>query len=191
MLDVGANFGQNLFALRETAASAGCDAKTRPELFQLDQAGRPLAVAGVPPDYFAADGQLWGNPLYAWERHAADGFAWWKARVHHDLELFDAIRIDGGADAGRRRWRTRACRPAAEGGRGRETPRSSSGRGACPPPRRPLPPPAPPPSRIPPDNVVLEYSPGVYEARGRWAEADAWPGILVGLRRLPRLRCCN
>ena len=72
----------------------GCDAKTRPELFQLDAAGRPLAVAGVPPDYFAADGQLWGNPLYAWERHAADGFAWWKARVHHDLELFDAIRID-------------------------------------------------------------------------------------------------
>ena len=72
----------------------GCDAKTRPELFQLDEAGRPLAVAGVPPDYFAAVGQLWGNPLYAWERHAADGFAWWKTRVHHDLELFDAIRID-------------------------------------------------------------------------------------------------
>ena len=72
----------------------GCDAKTRPELFQLDAAGRPLAVAGVPPDYFAADGQLWGNPLYDWDRHAADGFAWWKARVHHDLELFDAIRID-------------------------------------------------------------------------------------------------
>jgi len=75
-------------------AADGCDAKTRPELFQLDEVGRPLAVAGVPPDYFAADGQLWGNPLYAWERHAADGFAWWKARVHHDLELFDAIRID-------------------------------------------------------------------------------------------------
>ena len=72
----------------------GCDAKMRPELFQLDEAGRPTAVAGVPPDYFAADGQLWGNPLYAWDRHAADGFAWWKARVHHDLELFDAIRID-------------------------------------------------------------------------------------------------
>ena len=72
----------------------GCDAKTRPELFQLDAQGRPVAVAGVPPDYFAADGQLWGNPLYAWERHAADGFTWWKARVHHDLELFDAIRID-------------------------------------------------------------------------------------------------
>jgi len=76
------------------ASPDGCDAKTRPELFQLDAQGRPTAVAGVPPDYFAADGQLWGNPLYAWERHAADGFAWWRARVRHDLELFDAIRID-------------------------------------------------------------------------------------------------
>jgi len=72
----------------------GCDAKTRPELFQLDAQGRPTFVAGVPPDYFAADGQLWGNPLYDWERHAADGFAWWRARVRHDLGLFDAIRID-------------------------------------------------------------------------------------------------
>ena len=72
----------------------GCDARMRPELFQLDAAGRPTAVAGVPPDYFAADGQLWGNPLYDWPRHAADRFAWWRARVRHDLELFDAIRID-------------------------------------------------------------------------------------------------
>ena len=75
-------------------SSDGCDAKFRPELFQLDAAGRPTAVAGVPPDYFAEDGQLWGNPLYRWDHHAADGFAWWKARVRHDLELFDAIRID-------------------------------------------------------------------------------------------------
>jgi 4-alpha-glucanotransferase len=75
-------------------AADGCDARHRPELFQLDAAGRPTAVAGVPPDYFAADGQLWGNPLYAWERHAADGFAWWRSRVHHDLGRFDAIRID-------------------------------------------------------------------------------------------------
>ena len=75
-------------------SSDGCDAKFSPHLFQLDAAGRPTAVAGVPPDYFAEDGQLWGNPLYRWERHAADDFAWWKSRVHHDLELFDAIRID-------------------------------------------------------------------------------------------------
>ena len=87
--------GVRLFGDEPIYVSAdGCDAKFRPELFQLDAAGRPTAVAGVPPDYFAADGQLWGNPLYAWERHAADGFAWWKARVRHDLGLFDAIRID-------------------------------------------------------------------------------------------------
>jgi 4-alpha-glucanotransferase len=87
--------GVRLFGDEPIYVSAdGCDAKFRPALFQLDAAGRPTAVAGVPPDYFAADGQLWGNPLYAWERHAADGFAWWKARVRHDLGLFDAIRID-------------------------------------------------------------------------------------------------
>ena len=87
--------GVRLFGDEPIYVSAdGCDAKFRPELFLLDAAGRPTAVAGVPPDYFAADGQLWGNPLYAWERHAADGFAWWRARVRHDLGLFDAIRID-------------------------------------------------------------------------------------------------
>ena len=87
--------GVRLFGDEPIYVSAdGCDAKFRPELFQLDGAGRPTAVAGVPPDYFAADGQLWGNPLYDWDRHAADGFAWWRARVRHDLGLFDAIRID-------------------------------------------------------------------------------------------------
>ena len=87
--------GVRLFGDEPIYVSAdGCDAKFRPELFQLDAAGRPTAVAGVPPDYFAADGQLWGNPLYDWDRHAADGFAWWRARVRHDLGLFDAIRID-------------------------------------------------------------------------------------------------
>jgi 4-alpha-glucanotransferase len=72
----------------------GCDVGAHPGLFQLDAQGRPTAVAGVPPDYFAEDGQLWGNPLYDWTAHAADGFAWWRARVHHDLRLFDAVRID-------------------------------------------------------------------------------------------------
>ena len=87
--------GVQLFGDEPIYVSAdGCDAKFRPELFQLDAAGRPTVVAGVPPDYFAADGQLWGNPLYDWGRHAADGFAWWKGRIHHDLGLFDAIRID-------------------------------------------------------------------------------------------------
>ena len=71
------------------------DVKAHPEEFQLDpQTGEPLAVAGVPPDYFAADGQLWGNPLYDWEAMRRNGYRWWKARVRHQLRLFDGIRID-------------------------------------------------------------------------------------------------
>ena len=72
----------------------GCDRWAHPELFQLNEEGKPAFVAGVPPDYFSEDGQLWGNPLYDWQRHAADGFQWWRARVHHDLNLFEAVRID-------------------------------------------------------------------------------------------------
>ncbi|CAI8279451.1 MAG: 4-alpha-glucanotransferase [Opitutia bacterium UBA7350] len=63
-------------------------------LFQLKANGQPLAVAGVPPDYFAVDGQLWGNPLYAWEEHAANGFAWWLERLQANLKLYDYLRID-------------------------------------------------------------------------------------------------
>jgi 4-alpha-glucanotransferase len=63
-------------------------------LFQLDEAGKPLAVAGVPPDYFSKTGQLWGNPLYDWERLAADGYGWWRARLQNDLWLYDLVRID-------------------------------------------------------------------------------------------------
>ena len=64
------------------------------ELFELDAAGRPLAVAGVPPDYFAPQGQLWGNPLYRWEAHRRSGFAWWLGRLRAQFELFDLVRID-------------------------------------------------------------------------------------------------
>ncbi len=64
------------------------------ELFQLDERLRPTAVAGVPPDYFCADGQLWGNPLYDWKRMKADGYAWWCERMSFMLELFDGVRID-------------------------------------------------------------------------------------------------
>jgi 4-alpha-glucanotransferase len=64
------------------------------EQFQLDAAGRPVAVAGVPPDYFSADGQLWGNPLYDWDRMQRDGFAFWRERVRHLLGRFDLLRID-------------------------------------------------------------------------------------------------
>lgn len=62
--------------------------------FQLGADGRPLALAGVPPDYFAADGQLWGNPLYDWTAMAADGYAFWRARVRRALARFDLLRLD-------------------------------------------------------------------------------------------------
>ena len=64
------------------------------ELFQLDAAGQMKAVAGCPPDYFAKDGQLWGNPLYDWKRMKEDGYAWWRARMAFMMELFDGVRID-------------------------------------------------------------------------------------------------
>ncbi|TQV65053.1 MAG: 4-alpha-glucanotransferase [Halothiobacillaceae bacterium] len=66
----------------------------RPDLFTVDEHGHAYEVAGVPPDYFSATGQRWGNPLYRWERHEADGFAWWKARFATQLKLFDLVRID-------------------------------------------------------------------------------------------------
>ncbi len=62
--------------------------------FRVDESGRPEAVAGVPPDYFSADGQVWGNPLYAWDRLAADGFRWWVARLRCQLRRFDLLRLD-------------------------------------------------------------------------------------------------
>src|SRR6185503_3095554 len=63
-------------------------------LFAVDASGHPLAVAGVPPDYFNADGQLWGNPLYDWTALEQSGFAWWKARIRAMLAFFDFIRLD-------------------------------------------------------------------------------------------------
>lgn len=63
-------------------------------LFQLDTKGYPLAVAGVPPDYFSATGQLWGNPLYDWEAHEREGFAWWISRIRCQLSNLDILRID-------------------------------------------------------------------------------------------------
>lgn len=66
----------------------------RPEIFKLDKNLKPTHVAGVPPDYFSANGQLWGNPLYDWEALEAEGYAWWINRVRHAAELYDVIRID-------------------------------------------------------------------------------------------------
>ena len=64
------------------------------ENFLLDAQGLPSATAGVPPDYFSADGQMWGNPLYDWPRMRDDGFSWWDARTRTQLERFDLLRID-------------------------------------------------------------------------------------------------
>lgn len=76
-------------------AADSADVWANPELFELDPStGRPVAVAGVPPDYFSEDGQLWGNPLYVWARHATDNYAWWKARLRASFDLYDVVRID-------------------------------------------------------------------------------------------------
>ena len=65
-----------------------------PELFQVDQRGEIRKVAGVPPDGFSADGQLWGNPLYDWDFHKKEGYAWWIRRIAKCRELYDVIRLD-------------------------------------------------------------------------------------------------
>ena len=65
-----------------------------PELFQLDGDLDPTGVAGVPPDAFTADGQLWGNPLYNWERMAQDGYSWWINRLAAAGKLYDVVRMD-------------------------------------------------------------------------------------------------
>jgi 4-alpha-glucanotransferase len=70
------------------------DVWLHPELFKLDPDGLPTVVAGVPPDYFSATGQMWGNPVYRWEAHAKEGFAWWAARVGAALALCDLLRLD-------------------------------------------------------------------------------------------------
>jgi 4-alpha-glucanotransferase len=70
------------------------DVWSHQELFELDENGRPVFVAGVPPDYFSATGQLWGNPQYHWKIHELTGYAWWIARLGHALQLADMVRID-------------------------------------------------------------------------------------------------
>jgi 4-alpha-glucanotransferase len=64
------------------------------DLFHLDAQGAPTRVAGVPPDYFSATGQLWGNPLYRWDRLRQTGYAWWIERLKHGLALHDELRLD-------------------------------------------------------------------------------------------------
>jgi 4-alpha-glucanotransferase len=79
-----------IFVARDSA-----DVWSNPSLFQIDQmTGQPIFVAGVPPDYFSADGQLWGNPLYAWDAHAVDGYRWWLSRLRTNFQVCDVLRID-------------------------------------------------------------------------------------------------
>ncbi|MCU6760959.1 4-alpha-glucanotransferase [uncultured Roseburia sp.] len=75
-------------------SSDSADVWADPELFVLDEDLNPTEVAGCPPDAFTEDGQLWGNPLFRWDKMEQDGFAWWTKRVRHLSELFDIVRID-------------------------------------------------------------------------------------------------
>jgi len=102
-------FARQLAALRAEAARRGiallgdlpiyvaadaADVWAHPDLFELDDEGRPALVAGVPPDYFSADGQLWGNPLYRWPVLAESGYAWWIDRIRANLAQVDLLRLD-------------------------------------------------------------------------------------------------
>ena len=103
------------------AAHDSADVWAAPHLFHLDETGNPTVVAGVPPDYFSATGQRWGNPLYDWDAHRADGFAWWKARLRATLRMVDVVRVDhfrGFAAY----WEIPASEPTAENGRWVESP---------------------------------------------------------------------
>jgi 4-alpha-glucanotransferase len=75
-------------------AHDSADVWSRRELFKLDETGSPTVVAGVPPDAFSETGQLWGNPIYDWERMREDGFDWWVARVRETLKIVDVVRLD-------------------------------------------------------------------------------------------------
>ncbi|HEY0947063.1 MAG TPA: 4-alpha-glucanotransferase, partial [Opitutaceae bacterium] len=97
------------------------DTWQNPTVFRLDPLGQPLAVAGVPPDYFSATGQLWGNPLYDWEHLARTDYAWWIDRLRAAFDLYDIIRLDHfrGFDT---YWEIPAGAPDARGGVWRKGP---------------------------------------------------------------------
>ena len=97
-------------------AQDSADVWARPDLFWLDERGLPTFIAGVPPDYFAETGQLWGNPLYKWDAHAQEGYAWWVARLKAQTARVDLVRLDHfrGFQA---YWEIPAGSPTAEAGR--------------------------------------------------------------------------
>ena len=72
----------------------GSDVWAQPEMFQLDEMNMPSQIAGCPPDSFSADGQIWGNPLYRWERHRETGYHWWVTRMWYSYQLYDMVRLD-------------------------------------------------------------------------------------------------
>jgi 4-alpha-glucanotransferase len=90
-------------------------------LFKLDRQHRPVAVSGVGPDYFSSEGQLWGHPVYDWDRHRRTGFAWWMQRIAHQMSLVDMLRIDH-FRALVAYWEIPAAAPTARNGRWVEAP---------------------------------------------------------------------
>jgi 4-alpha-glucanotransferase len=102
-------------------APSSAEVWTHRRLFQLTASGEPAAVAGVPPDYFAALGQLWGNPLYDWQAMEREGFGWWIARVEAALARFDLLRLDH-FRALSAHWAVPATAPDARGGAWHSTP---------------------------------------------------------------------
>lgn len=98
------------------AAHDSADVWANPEVFQLDEAGEPLVVGGVPPDYFSPTGQLWGNPVYRWDVLQTEGYHWWIKRFQAVLEMVDVVRLDHfrGFEAC---WEIPADSPTAETGR--------------------------------------------------------------------------
>jgi 4-alpha-glucanotransferase len=124
-------FAQNWRALKARCAALGlgligdvpifvahdsADVWAHRELFFLDPQGQPTVIAGVPPDYFSATGQRWGNPLYRWEVLEQTGFRWWIRRFAQMLERFDAIRLDHFIGF-QRYWEIAAGEPTAQHGR--------------------------------------------------------------------------
>ncbi len=96
-------------------AHDSADVWAHPELLKLDERGYPAVVAGVPPDYFSSTGQRWGNPVYRWEAHRQQGYAWWIARMRSALAAVDLVRLDHfrGFEAA---WEIPAAAPTAEEG---------------------------------------------------------------------------
>lgn len=97
-------------------AACSSDLWSNRKMFCVDKEGHQTVVAGVPPDYFSSTGQLWGNPIYKWDEHEADGFTWWISRIRGTLKLVDVVRIDHfiGLEA---YWEVPADAPTAETGK--------------------------------------------------------------------------